>query len=347
MIELVKPEWALGSEKRFFDFISELNDKDKIALISHNDLDGITAAKISNDVLNSDLVILSDYNGINDGLVEKLKRNKVTKVIFTDIGFTKQDILIKISKFAKVLVIDHHRVSEDYNSDKIAFLNAQDFCAGYLCYYLFSKIQDLETRDWLACCSCISDYLYFKNQQWVSKIFEKYGDEFILVGKSVRKEGLFWDLQAKLSLSLNYFKGNPERVYDSIGKIFGDIGDLQKYSDIVNAELSRLSIKYESEKEIINGIYYWEVVSKYPVKDILANIMSSKNPDKTFIFVQSENGMCKISARRQDRNVDLPKFLGKLLEGFENSSSGGHIPAAGGGFPEKYLSEFKKRLAKV
>ena len=105
--------------------------------------------------------------------------------------------------------------------------------------------------------------------------------------------------------------------------------------------------RYDKEKEIINGVSFWEVNSKYSVKDILVNILSHKNRDKTLIFIQNDRGVYKISARRQDKTVDLPNLLGELLNGFENSSSGGHIPAAGGGFPEKYLDEFKRRLKEI
>lgn len=44
-------KFLAGSEKRFFDFISNLTDKDKIALLSHNDGDGIVSALIASKVL--------------------------------------------------------------------------------------------------------------------------------------------------------------------------------------------------------------------------------------------------------------------------------------------------------
>ena len=345
-IELVKPEWVVGDEKRFYDFVGDIDDKDKVAIISHNDLDGVVSAKVVNEVVKSDLLILLGYTDLNQELINKLKKKNINKLIFTDLNFSSPDILIEISKFSKILYIDHHKITKDFNTDRIIFMNAQGFCAGYLCYYLFSKIQDLSKLDWLVCCSCISDYMYFKNSEWMKKVFDKYGDKFLMIGENLRNEGIFWDLQASLSLALTYFKDNTKRVYDSIGSEFGDIGELKKYSDIIQQELDNLLKRYDKEKEIINGIYFWEVSSKYPIKDILVNILSHKNMDKTLIFIQNDKGIYKISARRQDKTVDLPKLLGKLLEGFESSSSGGHIPAAGGGFPAKYLEEFKIRLKK-
>ena len=62
MIEIVKPEWLVGNEKRFSDFISELNDKDRVALISHGaDIDGIVSAKIIDSVINPDFIKFVGY----------------------------------------------------------------------------------------------------------------------------------------------------------------------------------------------------------------------------------------------------------------------------------------------
>jgi nanoRNase/pAp phosphatase (c-di-AMP/oligoRNAs hydrolase) len=42
----------------------------------------------------------------------------------------------------------------------------------------------------------------------------------------------------------------------------------------------------------------------------------------------------------------LGEVLKKCIEGFEDSTAGGHDRAAGGDFPKKYLEEFKSRLIK-
>ncbi len=347
MIELIKPEFVIGNEKRFFEFVSSLNEKEKIALISHTDLDGIAAAKIANEVLKADIVKFLGYDELNTELVKELKKEKVRRVVFTDLSFPSDEVLREISKFALILVIDHHKTERDYNTDKITFLSAQGFCTGYLCYYLFSKIQDLEKLDWLAACSCISDFMYFSNQMWMSEIFEKYGDKFEVKEGQIRKTGRFWELQARLSLALLYFKDNTKRVYDSIGEKIGDIGDLGKYADEVNEEISKFMKKFEEESEVINGVSFWNVYSKFHVEQILINILSSKYPSRTFMFVSSNENRIKLSARRQDRKVDLPALLKKLLSGFKDSSSGGHIPAAGASFRKEDLEEFKERLREI
>ena len=51
-----KIEFLVGSEKRFAEFISKLNEKDKIAVISHSrDIDGIVSAKVVDFVIDANL----------------------------------------------------------------------------------------------------------------------------------------------------------------------------------------------------------------------------------------------------------------------------------------------------
>lgn len=333
-----------GNEKRFIDFISRLNEKDKIALISHNDIDGIAAAKVANEVLHADILRFVAYRDLDDKLIEELKKSRANKVVFTDLNFTSADFIRNIEKFAEILIIDHHKFSEDYNSKRTVFLNSQGYCAGYLCYLLFSKAQDIGHLDWLVACSCISDYMYFNNQEWMRWIFSRYGDEFVVENEQIRKSGTFWDLQSDLSLALVYFKDNVKKVYDSIGDKFGSIGDLKEYAVLVQNETEASSEKFMNERVEIPGGYFWEVKSKFSVREILINILSFREPHKTFIFSHCIDDFCMISSRRQDKAIDLPVFLNKLIEGFERSGAGGHVPAAGAQFPKSYLSEFKRRL---
>ncbi|MEK6881737.1 MAG: hypothetical protein AABY22_19120 [Nanoarchaeota archaeon] len=73
-------EFGAGSEKRFFDFIGNLADE-KIALISHTDLDGLISAKITNQVVKADFLRFVDYSDLNETLAAELKKMKMKKVI--------------------------------------------------------------------------------------------------------------------------------------------------------------------------------------------------------------------------------------------------------------------------
>lgn len=340
-----KIDFLIGDERQFSDFIGMLGEE-KTVVISHNDLDGAVSALVANYVVKADTTKFIDYIDINEGLVKELKAEKAKKVIFLDLNIDDINIIKEIEKFADVLVIDHHRFADDFSSDKTTFINTQGFCTSYLCYYLFSRIKEMEELDWIVACASLSDWLFVCNANWLKKIYEKYGEKFVLDDEGIKKSE-FWNIQYDLSLALLYFRPNVMRVYGQIGKEFGDIGDLKKYADEVNKEVKKAIDRFSKESVIFKGNYFWELSAKFPVKDIVVNILSSKKSDTTFIIAEGRGEYCKVSARRQDGKVNLPVMLKNLTSGFNNSSAGGHIRAAGANFPSKYLEEFKKRLREM
>ena len=347
MIKLVKPGFVVGKEKRFYDFIKNLGPE-KIALISHvTDLDGVVSASVVNKVVSANVVKFVNYNELDEKLVKELKEGKFAKVIFTDLMIKNPVFIREIEKFAEILIIDHHPAEFDYNSDKTVFINAKGYCAAYLCYYLFSKTQNLEKFDWLVACASISDYCYFRNRRWMKEIFEKYGDEFVIIRKMARERGVFWDLTENLNLAIVYFKPNAERVMRSIGNEFRNIGDLENFSNAVRGELFVIEKKFDMEKLNFNDGFFFEFECVFPIKSLLINKISRKYSDKTIIIGEKKGDYYSFSSRRQDGKIDLNLLVRKLIEGFENGTAGGHPKAAAGDFPVKYLEEFKKRLKEI
>lgn len=339
-----KIDFLIGSEKRFSEFISKLNDKDKIALVSHVDTDGIVSAKVVNKVLNADMLKFVDYAELNDSLVEGLKKSGVKKVVMTDLCVKNREFILKIEKFAEILLIDHHPPLEDFNSERTVFIDAQGYCAAYMCYYLFSKVQNLEKMDWLVACASVADWMYFKNASWMKEIYEKYGDEFVGTPEMVRESRKFWPLIVVISNAIIYFTEDLKRVYDSIGDEFGKVGDLGKYSDEVEAEIENCLRRFEKEKILIKDGYFWEFSSKLPVRSSVITIASCRNPGKTIIMAQEKGAYYKFSARRQDGKVNVNELLVNLTRGMEGSNAGGHAMASGGFILIKDKEEFKKRL---
>ncbi len=340
-----KPEFLAGNEKRFGNFISNLNDKDKIALISHcADLDGIVSAKVVNKVINADMIKFVDYEDINLELIKELKNNKIRKVVITDLSINNLEFIKETEKFADILIIDHHLFSNDLNSGKTVFMNSEGYCASYLCYYLFSKIQNIEKIDWLVVCASVSDWCYFKNKDFMKSVYAKYNDEFIPTIEGIRKSEKFWKIQDDLSLAIIYFENNARRVYDLIGEDFGDIGSLEKYISEVRKEIDENLDKFEKEKKGIKDGYFWELSTRFGIKSYLINVISAKIKDKTLIFGNVNNDIYTVSSRRQDGKINLPELMKKLIEGFEEANSGGHFKAAGAFVKLKNKEEFKKRL---
>ncbi len=376
MSSLDIPQWAIGEEHRFQTFVKNIPSDARIALISHTDQDGIAAARVVKEYFSLDagLLFFADYVDLHEDLVQKVRATGATYVVITDLMIKKLEFVHALEKFAQVLIIDHHQVDHDFTSPRTVFMNAQGFCAAYLAYYLFSKITSLERIDWIVACACISDWEYTKNQQWMARVFQKYGEHFTADPQEI-KNGTFWDTQAAISLALVYFKHDVARVFATIGVSFRDmedsvdciiysqnppdrefctkrdktnrilcIGDLSQYASIIQREIDACIARFEKEKQVIEGGYFWEFTSSFPVKSIVSTIISAGMPDMTIVIAERRGDVYHLSGRRQDKKVSMNDLLKRLTDGFEPHDAGGHIPAAGGFIMIKDVFEFKKRL---
>lgn len=342
---LIKMELEIGNEKRLFDFIENIKN-DKVALISHIDLDGITAVKIVNEIVNVEEIKFVEYEELNKNLVEELRRKGFKKIIFADLYIKDKRFMNSLEEFADILILDHH-LAPDWNSSKTVFIKGvEGYSASYLCYHLLSKIKNLEELDWLVACSCISDFCHIKPKKWLEKIFRKYGDNLEYEGTYVRKSGKFWDLQYNISMALIYFKQNKNmnKAYDSIGRDFGNIGILNKYANEVKEEIGRVVNEFENKKEEIKEGYFFEANPKFSIGSITSSILSGTDIHKIFVIITPEKDFFRVSVRRQDKKFDCNAFLQTLLKDLSGADGGGHIAAAGGHFMKKDLPEFRKRL---
>ncbi len=335
-----------GEERRFFDFISKLNEKDKIGLVCHTDLDGIASAKVVNAVLNANFMRFVDYIDLNAHLVEDLKNRKINKVVFVDIDFDKPELIKALEEFADVLIIDHHIFRQDLNSEKTVFLSAREYCTSYLCYYLFSKVQNVAKFDWLVAAASLSDFCYLKNADWLMQIKEKYGDTFSI--EEMSKLSRIYDLSVKLSLTLIYFRGKLQEAYKLIGENIDDAGNLDSFAKDVQKEIENSALMFEKEKKTFgNGeIYFWEFSPEFMVKSILINALCNKYKNKTIIIVENNNKYFEVSARRHDGKVNLVELLKKLTQGFQ-ATSGGHMCAAGATIMPRDIGEFRERVRRL
>jgi single-stranded DNA-specific DHH superfamily exonuclease len=378
-------EFIFGSEERFTEFFKNLGNGKNTALLTHTDLDGLVAGKIASLFVKADVLDFVDYKDLNEGLIEKLKKQKVEHLVLTDLAVTK-DFVSKAEKEFEILIIDHHVFPEDLNSERTVFLNAEGFCAAYLCYCLFSalspmnssfprrpsahpppnatmlssasnvasspigdtKIKNLENYDWLVACACIADWAYRENQEFMKKVFKKYGDEFVIEKKTdlIRNSGFFWDLNWKLSLAAIYCEKDLKKVFDSINDI-EQTKKLDKYSGNVQEEIDSAIEKFEKEKIQIRGGYFCEFSPRFKIGHIISSEVSKNHWHETIVILQPNKNTFGISVRHQDGSRDMVEFVQKLVGGFENSSGGGHFKASGGHVMLKDREKLIEKLKKL
>ncbi|VVB80771.1 Uncharacterised protein [uncultured archaeon] len=338
-------KFLAGSEKRFFDFISKLSDKDKIALLSHNDADGLTSAVIVAKVIgNVEYVNFMGYKmGMLAAIIPELKKNKINKVIMTDLSIDGGSEGIKeLEKFAEVLIIDHHVFSQDLNSEKTTFIKAASgFPAAYMCYYLFSKIQKID--GWIAARGIVSDRVDRYHNRNVCEVFNDFG-----LGETPRCE-YFWKSVMNLGYALIYFRDNEKKIFDILmkAKNFDDVKELDKYAGEVEAELDKYMKDFEKNREEFYDMMYYYYKPKFSINSMFASAVSGWDKGKTYVIACGGGDFLRVSARRQDKQVDCVKLLQESVVDIPQSTAGGHVPAAGANFPEKYLAKFKENLFRV
>ena len=143
-------EFIHGNKKVFETFIKNINVKDKIALISHNDVDGIVSAFLLHEYLvkkgfNVSLKKFMTYkkNFMGD-LIKELKENGITVVCITDLQVDSDDFegFKKLSLEVDTLLLDHHPLHN--NKDEYEKLHVikcpSSHSTGYMVYNLGQEI---------------------------------------------------------------------------------------------------------------------------------------------------------------------------------------------------------------
>jgi oligoribonuclease NrnB/cAMP/cGMP phosphodiesterase (DHH superfamily) len=335
-------EFISGSEKKFYEFIADLTEKDKIAILTHNDIDGMVSAVIATKILGKvDYLAFLDYRQIKiRNCILEIKSKKINKLLVLDYSCEQElDSIKEIEKFAEILILDHHFSSQDINSKKIIFLRTETkIPASYLSYYLFSKIQAIP--NWLPALGILSD----RADKYVKENSEEVWKDFNLKGSL----NLF-EIMSILNNALIYFKSKSERIFRVLEKAKKpeEILELKKYSDEVEQEILEKLDEFKKKHEKIKDLLFYLYSSKFGINSELSTRISLKDVDKTILLARNSNGIISLSARRQDGKVNCVSLLKQLTQGIENSFTGGHLPAAGGNFSQKHLGKFKENLKKL
>ncbi len=326
-----------GDEKRFFEFMSNLNEKDKIAVIAHDDGDGVCSAILASKVIGKvDLVYFYNYlPGQFLPMLTEIKKKKINKVFILDLNLTEDNIK-EIAKISEALVIDHHPFEKDLNSDRIIFIKSDSGAACFMCYYLFSKIQ--KVPEWIAVLGTLSDTAHKYSESNMDDFFRDFGFS--------RADNL-WEKTLDLSFTLVYFNQKTEKVYDLLmnAKNFDELG-IEKYARLVREEFESKLEDYKKKKEEYGDLIFYYFEPKYGIKAMLINKVSAEDYYRTLVFIQkaSDKNSLEISLRSQSGNINCPELLKKSIEGISDSNSGGHFRAAGCRIPYEYLDKFKKNL---
>lgn len=348
---------------RFNKFVSEVTKEDKVALFFDPDPDGITAGVLLHRALERyrgkgvDLVMFQDHGDLNisEENIAKLKSENVDKVFMVDLAVDQHPEQIeKISDFAKVCVIDHHKIYYDMNSENIVHLKPQmlgdespvSYVTSKLVYDLFSEFVDLEDLDWLAAIGIVGDAAW---RRWRSFVDE------VSLNNGLDKDKV---LESKIGHAMRTIASAPQFGFDIIDECFDVVSkantlddiersSLTKYKKVISEEIYKFMKDFKVNAEYHKDLVFYQFKSKYGIGSTLSTRVSFKDPHKTFIVIQDAGEeFYRLSLRRQDMEVKVNDLVSNALKGLEGTG-GGHVPAAGGNVKKEQLEQFKKNVIEL
>lgn len=344
-------EFEIGNERIFLDFVKSISKEDNIAILSHNDNDGIVAGMLTERIINKlGFEVKSiDFLDLKEGMLDKFfatfKKEKISKIFISDIAIDSVDLdaFNLLRKNFSVLFIDHHLPNlqmKDFNG----VIKAKDgYCCGYMVYEFGKLVCDMDDSKLLTSTAIIADMAYKTEEclDFVKKSYPDFTPEKI--GESVPGQ-----LSREISSSLIYFVKKEKKVYEILKE--GKFELLEKYNQIVLTEIEKWVAGFESGAEFFpeKKVYFYTINNpKFNIGSIVATILSLKKPEFTFVIIYDivdQGEFLRVNARNQGGARDLNALMKKSVLGLENASGGGHPRASGGRIMKKDLEKFKKNL---
>ncbi len=358
----------MNSKEKFEMYVVDINKKDKIAIYCGPDTDGVCSSVLMSKVIERnkgrgiDLLIAEKTN--KPGLSKKnkfvLEENSINKLIVLDIAIDNADeeTLHELTKY-KTLIIDHHHIVKDLNSDEVIFIKPSYFSSipnaqyptSKMIFDLSSGFTDINDLDWICSVGVVSDSSYKTWTDFVDKVIKKY---------NLKSEKDIWSSDPGLLSS--YLSSAMIVDQNNFLECFNILSQSNKPQDLLSSNIKRFkktiddcikelkeNFKEKAERyENLELVFYY-IKPKYRVGSPLSTIISFENmPNKTLIVLQeNDDGMMTVDARRQDGKINLAELMKKSVEDFDNASGGGHIPAAGATFKKEDLIKFKENIKRI
>ncbi|MFB6145179.1 MAG: DHH family phosphoesterase [Candidatus Nanohaloarchaea archaeon] len=360
----------LENLKPALDYLEKIDEDDKVVIIHHWDMDGISSSVIISKVLAdirgrpADEVTIPHERSYH--LTEKDMEllEDADKLIVLDFNL-EADELEELNEQLDVLVVDHH--SFDRVPD-VSFVNPREQDKDV--YIPCSKIAldiasesgiDEEVR-WIAGLGVIQDFGVDSCPELFEELEENYKKYLpseltqeelaknceygryssVLNIKPYRNSQEYAKLSYEALMKSNDLKElEAQEAYRKVYEVYLEMQD----------EFNRAVKNYEEEREIDrqNMIIFFELKSDFHITSSIATNMSTKTPEWIHLVIQKGDDI-NISARCQSGRVDLGELMQQALpEGAkdEGAEAGGHQKAAGASMEPEYLEEFKENFTEL
>lgn len=326
------------NKEQAMDFLTNIDESDKVMLIFHDDLDGISSGILMSDYLDNLGVKYKKMIFSYGKTIEKVKEEvkDCNKIIFMDLAPVAVIRIFPALENKKIISIDHH--PEDLKlSDSVLNYRSQEYTpASRMVFELIGG------KEWLAVCGVLGDVgdKYEINSDFINDFINK--SRFSL--EDFKNKFVY-----KLMSFLVYFDDKYEEAFNILKKIktLEEIKKIEKYSNPVKKEVKKFEKLFWEKKKKIGEITYFYFEPGFDIKTMLINKISSESFNGILIFISPTKENMNVSARNQSREYNVADILKKLISGFEKAGAGGHFSASGGYFEKKDLKKFEDNLRKL
>jgi single-stranded DNA-specific DHH superfamily exonuclease len=345
----------------FRKFVSAIRKRDRVAVVYHPDADGFSSAFIISEALKRlrgkrpELIFCQRRRHVEivGRTVKKLKDAKINYLITVDLCVDqKPENIRKVEKFAKILVIDHHKVYEDLSSENTVFIKAAGisakdgsrYPASKLSYDLFSRVVDIRDIAWVAAVGIMGDKAEVVWKGFIRTAIKRAGINMEKLLKIKRCIDAFEALSTEgfRELMIEFKKAKtPEALLSN---------KCIKCSGVLEEKISKLVAEAEQKAELYPEIelMFFRFSDRLNMKSALVNELSRMHGKRTIVVVEDKgSAYLGISARRGDFRVKTNELLEKATAGLKGATGGGHIPAAGGRIRRKDFAAFRKNVLRI
>jgi len=328
------PEITLSQAKEFLD---NIGNKDSVAIIHHDDLDGFASGILMYDwCKNKNAKVEHFAYHIGKGSLKNYSLEKFNKIIITDVAPDLIGEDFELIKDKEVLYTDHHPLAQPIPEE---ILELRTIDEGYI--PSSRTAQELtQLKPWLGLAGTIGDMgdIHQENGKYIDNI---------LKSEKISLDKFKEQVSSIITNTLVYFGKKTEKIFGILKDInsIKEVAQLRIYSEPVEDEIQKYVEEYESKREKLGDVNFYYLDPKLSVKSIVSAIISRKYPEEIFILASPKvNDNIALSARNKNKKTTGKKMLEAGTAGLEDSRYGGHEAAAGGIIQAKDLDKFKKNI---
>ena len=328
------PEITFQQAKEFLD---NINNKDKVAIIHDVDSDGFCSGILYYDWCKNKNAETEYFPFSRTSKLRDFELEKYNKVIICDLSSDYMTKEVEPIKDKQIFFADHHPRNTKLPEEVLELVTVNDG------YFPTSRTAGELTglKPWLSLIGTIEDagQLYNENRGFINKYLKEVDMTFNEFKKNVSNVvGNF----------IIYFDKDYNKIFKILDgiKSVNEISKLKKYSNPVEIEIQKFVNEFKTKGEKFGHVNYFYFEPHFSIKVPVVGIISHQNKNAVYLFATptSDGKYISLSLRSNSRKESMPKLVKAGITGLKDSSGGGHFSAAGGRILVRDIEKFKQNI---